>query len=99
MLNNKKIISGFSFLIIFTLIFSFTTEKLRAESISPEKAIEIGLKNSAEIEDLKNNIDQIKRNIESVKAQKDWKIDFACPFFSLQKTLSNKIYECKQHSK
>ena len=77
MLNNKKIISGFSFLIIFTLIFSFTTEKLRAESISPEKAIEIGLKNSAEIEDLKNNIDQIKRNIESVKAQKDWKIDFA----------------------
>ena len=77
MLNNKKIISGLSFLIIFTLIFSFTTEKLRAESISPEKAIEIGLKNSAEIEDLKNNIDQIKRNIESVKAQKDWKIDFA----------------------
>jgi len=76
-LNNKKIISGLSFLIIFTLIFSFTTEKLRAESISPEKAIEIGLKNSAEIEDLKNNIDQIKRNIESVKAQKDWKIDFA----------------------
>lgn len=75
MIISKKIIYGFSFLIIFTLIFSFATENVRAESISLEKAIEIGLENSTEIEDAKNNIEQIKRSIEGIKAQKDWNID------------------------
>lgn len=74
---NKKIIYGFSFMIILILIFSLTTENLKAESISFYKAIEFGLENSSEIEDAKNNIEQIKRNIEDIKAQKDWKIDLS----------------------
>ena len=80
MIISKKIIYGFSFLIIFTLIFSSVTENINAEGISLEKAIEFGLENSAEIEDIQNQIEQIKRNIAGIKAQKDWKVDLSAGY-------------------
>ena len=58
MIISKKIIYGFSFLIIFTLIFSSATENIKAEGISLEKAIEFGLENSTEIEDIENKISE-----------------------------------------
>ena len=80
MIISKKILYGFSFLIIFTLIFSSATENIKAEGISLEKAIEFGLENSTEIEDIENQIEQIKRNIAGIKAQKDWKVDLSADY-------------------
>ena len=59
MLNNK-LVSGLTFLIILTLIFSVNTENLRAENISFSKAIEIGLENSSKIKEVKNDIESLK---------------------------------------
>ena len=80
MIISKKIIYGFSFLIIFTLIFSSATENIKAENKTKKKAIEFGLENSTEIEDIQNQIEQIKRNITGIKAQKDWKVDLSAGY-------------------
>lgn len=74
MAANKKMLYVFSFVFILILLFS-TTNIIKADNISLEKAIEIGLENSTEIKDAENNIEQLKRNIGVIKAQKDWKID------------------------
>jgi len=95
---NNKLVSGLLFLIILILIFSVNTESLKAESISLEKAIEIGLDNNAKIEDVKNNLVQIKRNFEGVKAQKDWKIDLSAGYTHIFEEEDNLALENKSDS-
>lgn len=76
-MKNKYLLYSFSFLLILTLIFSFSNESSNAEDISFREAVKIGLENNSEIKDIKNSIKTLERSREKIYSQKDWQLDLS----------------------
>ena len=75
MAQNKRVLYSFSLLVILSLFFTFSIGMAQAENISFEKAVKLGLENNSEIQDIKKNIENLKRNRKIIKTNNDWKID------------------------